>query len=1154
MVSISAGNKTTNLKGFNPSSEEDSELDLEDEDEEAGAEVTIGNVLSGSPSTTAAINSSLPDTVTLLSTPDGGSVYLVGTAHFSKESQEDVAQVIRAVQPHVILVELCKARVNILQLDEQTILEEAKNINFDKIKSTIQQNGLFHGIMNILLLSMSAHLTKELGMAPGGEFRRAFSEAKNVPGCVVHLGDRPIKLTLQRALASLSWWQTLKLTWHIMSKESIRGSRAVQAARSARGDAGRAHGGVSCFQSSLCCRERSLLGQLAAHGRSAYSQPIIAQRIHSCQGGWSGWHRACAGDSPALGQGGRECHSSHHEDPAAFTHKPNAQNHHEGFLAGPPCLGLRAHPPHPPILEGHCSWCRELTAHHQGHCARPVPVRHVGRLWRALVQCISTLLVRTLPLVLILVCGFSLVYGVVYRFFWEIFLTCKELDQEDWLGGAGGAFAASGEAPADKLCPRGMPAPQADWCGCTRCSPAGSRGMPIQHTLHVFIPSIHIVFSFHLIKSKHCFECNKQEYLIKQEKNIGTFTCLKRSQFESWSNWKVSRNKKNVLEITLGKCFKTIYRGMVEFLFCVLYNSWDWKSDLCHNFPQHSHSTCTTRMFGLSRKIPPIHHSLNACKMDWFFPRSLNLESKGLSRVSLVNRKGKRSFFDLGDCFDPEGGLPFGGLELDCILRDGRFPVEFSAWVGLVGGIGNGGGGEEAGRATTAGEGVAEGGPSGAEECGKSIEPEQEEPHHFPLDTYEHPIERIFYVPTNVCGPGGHAEDFDSSYSGCDCSLGSLTCAGAGLKCACIARSLGPNYTSHGLLRAEKRDGHHPVLECGDLCGCGVNCGNRRVQFGPLAELQVFDTRAGKEGGGKGLGLRTLASVRQGSFVCEYAGEVIGREEAQRRWKADWAEGKANYILALVEWSKGSGNAGDADVGPHSGHSKVHERGGVAEGVGDGTPVGAKCLVSTYIDPTRIGNIGRYANHSCDPNTVAIGVRIQSPVPHLCLFAAKNLCPGEEVTFDYAGMGKSQEKHSKDDCREEKLQASSVQRKASDLCPAGALKEECDCSNEMQALQSGVFKGVGEVFGGCTVSIKCPSESGDAKESGSASGDGQGDDDVCPLVSRHPTIASPEGTPGDRGVVWVVPECAEETGAARIPCLCGAQNCRKFLPFTGCWI
>ena len=70
--------------------------------------------------------------------------------------------------------------------------------------------------MYLLLLSMSAHLTKELGMAPGGEFRRyhiqnrclfldilswnlyrAFIEAMKVPGCKVHLGDRPINITLK---------------------------------------------------------------------------------------------------------------------------------------------------------------------------------------------------------------------------------------------------------------------------------------------------------------------------------------------------------------------------------------------------------------------------------------------------------------------------------------------------------------------------------------------------------------------------------------------------------------------------------------------------------------------------------------------------------------------------------------------------------------------------------------------------------------------------------------------------------------------------------------------------------------------------------------------------------------------------------------------
>ena len=60
--------------------------------------------------------------------------------------------------------------------------------------------------MYLLLLSMSAHLTKELGMAPGGEFRRAFREAHSVPGCLVHLGDRPINVTLKRALGSLTFW------------------------------------------------------------------------------------------------------------------------------------------------------------------------------------------------------------------------------------------------------------------------------------------------------------------------------------------------------------------------------------------------------------------------------------------------------------------------------------------------------------------------------------------------------------------------------------------------------------------------------------------------------------------------------------------------------------------------------------------------------------------------------------------------------------------------------------------------------------------------------------------------------------------------------------------------------------------------------------
>lgn len=46
-----------------------------------------------------AMDEGLPSTVTVLDTPDGGKVYLVGTAHFSIKSQEDVSRV-----SHYILI------------------------------------------------------------------------------------------------------------------------------------------------------------------------------------------------------------------------------------------------------------------------------------------------------------------------------------------------------------------------------------------------------------------------------------------------------------------------------------------------------------------------------------------------------------------------------------------------------------------------------------------------------------------------------------------------------------------------------------------------------------------------------------------------------------------------------------------------------------------------------------------------------------------------------------------------------------------------------------------------------------------------------------------------------------------------------------------
>ncbi|XP_053989317.1 traB domain-containing protein isoform X1 [Hylaeus volcanicus] len=164
----------------------------------------------------ASIDERLPETVTLLTTPEGAKLYLVGTAHFSVESQNDVSMIIQAVQPHIVAVELCKSRVSVLEYNEDDLYQYANSLTYEHIIQTIKEYGTSNGLLRILLLRMLSHVTKDLGMAPGGEFRTAFQEAKKIPNCVVQLSDRPIKTTIQRVVKLLSWWQIIKLTWQLI--------------------------------------------------------------------------------------------------------------------------------------------------------------------------------------------------------------------------------------------------------------------------------------------------------------------------------------------------------------------------------------------------------------------------------------------------------------------------------------------------------------------------------------------------------------------------------------------------------------------------------------------------------------------------------------------------------------------------------------------------------------------------------------------------------------------------------------------------------------------------------------------------------------------------------------------------------------------------
>ncbi|XP_022217095.2 probable histone-lysine N-methyltransferase set-23 [Drosophila obscura] len=238
-------------------------------------------------------------------------------------------------------------------------------------------------------------------------------------------------------------------------------------------------------------------------------------------------------------------------------------------------------------------------------------------------------------------------------------------------------------------------------------------------------------------------------------------------------------------------------------------------------------------------------------------------------------------------------------------------------------------------------------------------------------DDYEHP-DNLEYILESVLMPSEDSLDFiqlKNEYN--SVILQQCQCEGSCSSNERCSHGGAYRYCPDGkelVQRQTKEKGSIPIMECNAFCDCRPDfCTNRLVQHGPRANLEVFNSTTYKS-----KGVRTKVNIPCGAFICEYAGEILTISEAKRRLAINEKLGLMNYVLVLNEYTE-------------TDDCREEKR------------------QVTIVDPSQRGNIGRYINHSCEPNCQIAAVRIDCPIPKICIFAARNILAQEELSFHYGG-------------------------------------------------------------------------------------------------------------------------------------------------------
>ena len=138
---------------------------------------------------------------------DDKQVILIGTAHVSRESAQQVRQLIQEENPDTVCVELCQSRY-------QSIRQKERWQETDIVK-IIKEKKSFLLLSNLLLASFQKRIAKKLDIKPGQEMITAVETAEEMDA-EIHLADRDIRTTLSRTWRAMGLWSKIKLLFQLM--------------------------------------------------------------------------------------------------------------------------------------------------------------------------------------------------------------------------------------------------------------------------------------------------------------------------------------------------------------------------------------------------------------------------------------------------------------------------------------------------------------------------------------------------------------------------------------------------------------------------------------------------------------------------------------------------------------------------------------------------------------------------------------------------------------------------------------------------------------------------------------------------------------------------------------------------------------------------